>query len=100
MPPLETEDPALPGSYLSNPVWLRLEIKDENPVQKTVRVVATAAWDCVDGQPIESCAHKCTFTRIDDNNAVHDMHGRTGRWGVGFHDKTYRLDYFKAGEGP
>jgi hypothetical protein len=100
MPPLETEDPALPGSYLSNPVWLRLEVNDEDPSRETVRIVATAAWDCVDGQPIENCAHKCTFTRIDGNNPVHQMYGATGRWGVGFHDKTYRLDYFKAGEGP
>ncbi len=61
---------------------------------RSVRIRATAMWDCDEAG---TCQHSCSFARVDDNNPVHQMFGQIGRWGVGFHEKRYYIDYFKAG---
>ncbi len=97
-PPLDVLDPDQvnhPG--MSKPVWLRIEVEDTNPQQRWVRIRASAMWDCdLSGM----CQHSCSFERIDENDAVHQMHGQLGRWGLGFHEKRYYVDYFKAGNAP
>lgn len=97
-PPLDVEDPAHPGR--SKPVWLRIEVEDGSAQQRNVIVRATVAWDCPDGQPISQCAHVCSVTRNDTDDTHHQMFDQIGRWGMGFHEKHYYVDYFKAGQAP
>ncbi len=96
-PPLDVLDPDqvnYPG--MSKPVWLRIEVKDA-PTGSEVKIRASAMWDC-DAAGV--CQHSCSFERIDSNQLAHQMYNQRGRWGLGFHEKRYYVDYFKAGSAP
>jgi hypothetical protein len=101
-PPLDVEDPQNPGT--SEPVWLRVVAR---PVGDDVELRATAAWDCPDPgpegvPPIEEC-QTCTFLRLDEppldpDDPCQPITDEFGNWGMGFHERWYFVDTFRAGD--
>ena len=89
-PPMTVEDPDRPG--VSLPVWLRIEIQrdaDGLPV-----VVGKATWNDVDGTQ-RTCTASRSFT-VPDNWCSAPVECR---WGASFHEMTYLVDAFCAGDG-
>jgi len=91
------------GETRSKPVWMRIETQynpTTNPANWTV--TGTVAWDCPTSgspvPPIDQCGHVCTKTRVD--TAVEADMQVPGAWGMGFHERYYHVEIFRAGAPP
>ncbi len=103
-PPLDQEDPAHPGK--SKPVWLRVVATPVIEDPASVDLEAIAAWDCPEPSggvvpDIGSC-QTCTFIRRDlfdvQNGDCQPLSDVFGYARLGFHEKNYFVDTFRAGD--
>lgn len=104
-PPLATVDSSPPSplpSNVSQPVWLRVEARNEeisNGVFR-IRLVGSVAWgNCSSGQDISQCDHVCTISRLADSFPSGAL-SEVGMFGMSFHDRYYYVDLFRAGSDP
>ncbi len=88
---LGKEKPSTPG--FSYPVWLQGELRNSGESETTI--VATATWT-----DEGNVTRTCTFTRIDSATPG-DLDGNPvgTRWGALFHEKSYVVPVFRAGDG-
>jgi hypothetical protein len=90
-PPLGKENPATPG--FSYPVWLQGEV--HNGEGGSTIIDATAMWT-----DEANVTRTCSFTRTDlDTPSNLDGYPVGTKWGALFHEKTYVVPVFKAGDG-
>jgi hypothetical protein len=90
-PLLGKEKPSTPG--FSYPVWLQGELRNSGESETTI--VATATWT-----DEGNVTRTCTFTRTDLTTPA-DLDGDPvgTRWGALFHEKSYVIPVFRAGDG-
>ena len=88
--------PARAGCALSDPIPSALAENDE---QYAVATCTDADGDgTVDiASECDTCEHRWTDTK-DPLSACQPILDTPGRWGMGFHEKTYRVETFRAGD--
>ena len=85
--------------------WLRIEARDVQGT-RNVALKGTVAWDCVDangdGEIAMTECETCSFTRTDEyesaNGDCQPLFGQSGKWSMGFHERWYFIDVFRAGD--
>ncbi|GAB4226963.1 MAG: hypothetical protein Kow0062_28890 [Acidobacteriota bacterium] len=103
-PPLDQEDPDHPGR--SYPVWARITANDPGTEDRVI-LQAWIAWNCADADgdgtvdidtECDTCTHQWTDFVDQANGACQPILDTPGRWGMGFHERTYFVETFRAGD--
>jgi len=82
---------------VSLPVWLRIEVRNDDSTGYPV-VTGRVFWD--DGAGGWTTCVGDPFSRPpDDSDTGRAMADVRGRWGASFHEKFYLIDVFEAGDG-
>jgi len=103
-PPLDQEDPDHPGR--SYPVWARIQARQLADATG-VELKAWTAWNCADADgdgtvdiasECDTCTHQWTDFVDQANGDCQPILDTPGRWGMGFHERTYFVETFRAGD--
>ena len=88
--PLDVRDG---NSGRSLPAWIGIEVKRDDGPEADPLVIGRVVW--YEGDP--PVEHSCTFSRQFYGDPGEMNYVRHGKWGMGFHEKSYFVDYFRAG---